>query len=111
MEKGYFVGIYDPVDVRRNILESSKDIIESMQTVEILNKLRKEKMLLFQEMKTIMKELDLLVTRLKSKVPKSYLRTKKTDKRQIIVHQGKLPPEMKKLEEQLKKIEEELTSM
>ena len=46
-EKDFFVGIHEPSDIRRNVLESSKDVVNSMQTNEILKQIRKEKLLLF----------------------------------------------------------------
>jgi len=57
-DKDYFVGIYDPLDVRRNILESSKELIKSLEGVEDLNKIRLQKLRKYKEMKMVMNELN-----------------------------------------------------
>jgi hypothetical protein len=102
-EKDFFVGIYEPIDVRRTVLESSKEIVESLQSSTNLKKIRKEKLLLYEEMRQIMSEIDMLVTRLNKKLPKSHLRKKDIKK--------EIPPEIKKLEKQLRNIETEFNKI
>jgi hypothetical protein len=121
-QEDFFVGIYDPVDVRRAILESSKEIISSLQSYEKLEKLRYEKLANINKMKTIMKELDLLITKLKTKLPKSYLRKAgemEQDKKEMVYSNRtqktkttaspSLSSDLDRLEEQMRGIEKELT--
>ena len=71
---GFFVGVYDPIDVRRNLLENSKELIKSLQSFDALLKIRHQKVKVYRETKEVMNELDLLITKLKSRLPKAHLR-------------------------------------
>ena len=64
MKDDFFVGIYDPIDVRRNILESSKEIVKSLQSHNALKILREEKLKQYKMMRQVMSELDMLMGRL-----------------------------------------------
>jgi hypothetical protein len=106
-EKDFFVGIYNPKDVKRNVLESSRQVLDSLQSNTKLKKIRYEKIKYYEQMNKIMNELDLLISRLQKKLPKSKLRknySKKTEK----THSG---PGMSKVEEQLSKIEKEFSNL
>jgi 23S rRNA-/tRNA-specific pseudouridylate synthase len=108
----FFVGVYDPVDVRRNVLESSKEIIKSLQTYDSLKKTRVTKLELYNQMNRIMKELDLLVGKMQKKLPKSHLRKAiETGKVTRNSKNEKLPAELEKLQDQLKAVEKELSSL
>ncbi|MBN2368569.1 hypothetical protein JXC34_06115 [Candidatus Woesearchaeota archaeon] len=109
MKDGFFVGIYDPIDVRRNLLENSKEIVKSLQYYDKLKEIRSNKLMLFQEMKTVMEELDLLVTKLKEKLPKSHLRKVQEEKEKHSPE--KFSSELDQLEKQLRIIENELSGM
>jgi len=106
-EKDFFVGIYDPADVRRNLLESSKEVVKSLQAYEKLHVIRTQKLKRFKDMKKVMNELDMLIEKLNEKLPKSHLRTA------IDVPQTRtnFSSELQKLEEQLSAVEKELSSM
>ncbi len=116
-EKDYFVGIYDPLDVRRNLLESSKEIIKSLQSYERLEKIREEKLRLYREMKRLSAELDLLVSKIKQNLPTSGLRRTLKSKQKsfssLNVSPGgkKFSSELQKLEEQLREVEKQLSFM
>ncbi|MFH2019835.1 MAG: hypothetical protein ABIJ34_00320 [archaeon] len=112
MDKTLFVGVYEPVDVRRNILEASKEIVGTLQTHEKLENLRKQKLVAYQQMKDLVSELDLLVGRLKKALPRSDMR-KAIEKPQAapVSTDRNSPAEMRKLEEQLKKIEKEFSQI
>lgn len=118
----YFVGVYDPIDVRRNLLENSKELIRSLQSFDALLKIRHQKVRAYRENKEIMSELDLLITKLKSKLPKSHLRKaieKKRPKRVMSLGSStnlksdsreKFVSELKKLELEMKNIEKEISA-
>lgn len=115
-EEEYFVGIYDPLDVRRNVLESSKEIIKSLQAFDNIEKIREEKLKMYKEMRRIMAELDLIVSKLKSRLPKSYIRKptsalalKKPASAPVGVAQ-KFSSELERLEQALRSVERELSS-
>ena len=105
---GFFVGIYDPVDVRRNILESSRLIVNSLLSYSKLEKIRTQKILMLRGMKKTMKELDMLVSKLQERLPETHLRyaTEKT----ATDSPEKLGLLLGKLEEELRKVESDLSS-
>lgn len=115
MEDDYFVGIYDPLDVRRNILESSKHIIKSLECHDTIEKIRHEKVKSVKEMRKIMSELELLSSKLKNRMPKKDIRKVDPEKKEDDAnfdhaHQNtRFTQELKKLEEQLRGIEKELS--
>ena len=73
-QKDFFVGIYEPKDVRRNILECSKEVVDSLQIYESLTKIRSNKLKCYKEIRVLVDELHLLVSRLEKGLPKSHLR-------------------------------------
>ena len=105
-KKDFFVGIYNPRDVKRSVLESSKQILDSMQSNPNLKKIRAEKIKYYEKMTKVMYELDLLISRLQKRFPKSKLRKSYPKKAQTGSQ-----PEMTKLEEQLNKVEKEFSSL
>lgn len=112
-----FVGIPEPLDVRRNLLESSKEVIKCLQTYEKLSAIREQKLKYIKEMKRVSAELDMLITKLKQKIPQHGIRKleKKEHKEQVInelVEPKKtLKRDLKKLEEQLQEIEKQLQEL
>lgn len=117
MSEELFVGIPEPIDVRRNLLESSRDLIKCLQTYEKLELIRNQKLKYFKEMKRVSAELDLLITKLKQKIPKQGIRKlEKTEQKkkiteELITPNKKLKSDLKKLEEQLQEIEEQLKNL
>lgn len=112
-EKDFFVGIHEPLDVRRNLLECSREIVNSLKSNEKITRIRKEKLHNFEKMKTIMSELDLIISQLKTKLPKSNLR-KSLDNNRIPIVSAKTTSstaEMKELDNQLKDIEKEFSKI
>ncbi len=66
----FFVKIDDPVELRRNILESSRDLIYNLQIYQRIIALHKEKLALIDRFNVIPDEIILLVKKLKEKLPK-----------------------------------------
>lgn len=115
MAESYFVGIYDPIDVRRNILESSKEIVKSLQSFEKIESIREEKLKTIKDMKKIMAELELLISKLADKLPKTKLRkaiekTADNLQKNTAPTPGRFSSELEKLESQLRLVEKELSS-
>ena len=76
----FFVGIKEPAEVRRAILESSKEALQSLQQYEKFKSVRIEKTKEILRIKRIFKELDNLVLKLKAKIPKTDLRVRTAEK-------------------------------
>jgi hypothetical protein len=115
-DERYFVGVNNHLEVRRNILESSRDMIQTMQSYEKVKAIREAKLKRLRQLRTVVKELDLLMARLQEQLPKTNLRAamvepapsamkvhakNKKDKREV--------NEIERLESQLKEIEQELS--
>jgi len=73
-EEIFYVGIRDPIEIRRSLLESSKDMVHSLQRFERFKSVRKEKHESIQELKELMGHIKKLVTQLKSVLPENDLR-------------------------------------
>lgn len=118
---GFFVGVYDPIDVRRNLLENSKELIKSLQSFDTLLKIRHQKVRAYRETREVMNELDLLIAKLKSGLPKAHLRKAIEKKRPKRIMSTRIPTdsksdsrerfisELKKLEREMKNIEKEIS--
>jgi hypothetical protein len=72
----FFVGIGDPVIIRRNLLLSSKSIIDSLKRQEGIVDLRLRKENYLVEFKRVMDEIIILNKKLRSHLPKVPLREK-----------------------------------
>jgi hypothetical protein len=114
MGDDYFIGVYEPLDVRRNLLESSRQAIRSLECHEKIEKIRTEKLKCIREMKRVMSELEMLSLKLKQRMPKFNFRKadpeKDQEKEELHIHGStKFSHELKALEEQLRSIEKELS--
>ncbi len=69
-EEPVYVGIEKPIEVRRAILESSKNLIKLLQKGERVRENKKHKQELILQVKEIQKEIMKLVAQLKSQMPK-----------------------------------------
>jgi DNA repair exonuclease SbcCD ATPase subunit len=75
-EDAFFVGVRDPVEVRRTILEASREAVHFLQRYERLKKVREEKLALVDQLRADVKELRALVNKLKRSLPKTHMRVK-----------------------------------
>jgi len=91
-EKNLYVGIKDPVEMRRSLLESSRTIIKSLKRYEKTKAIRNEKLFLMNKLSGLVKEIMQLDAELKSKLPKKHAKLpnfrKKNDKPK---KKGKVP--------------------
>ena len=128
-EQVFYVGIKDPIEIRRSILESSKEMLQYLQRAERFKEVRKEKAEMTKELKENMKEIQKLVRKLKSSLPSTGLRAKapkktKPEKKEKVMPvekdiQKELEPiekpkemnELEKLEAELGEIESRLTKL
>ena len=127
----YFVGIKDPRDIRRSILESSKDLIQTLQQFERFKQVRKEKDQEMRHLKSLVSEIRTLSGKLKNNLPKTNMRIKlkkeksaaakkrKTQSKKAapkkVIHKPAVETtaftDFDKLENELDKIEERLSKL
>ncbi len=135
----FFVGIRDPVEVRRNLLESTRDVVQTLQRFERFKQVRDEKQQEVAGLREQVKEINRLVNKLKSSLPKTKLRIKlheeaavaekkrkeleekkaagkKKEEKQIVKKEEQLPAkreltEIEKLERELGEIEGRLSNL
>ncbi len=135
-EPAYVVQVNDPKMLRRDILESLREIIIFMQGYERFRKIQEEKVALFGSLKKDVRELNgLIETKLKVYLPKGKLKSVKSasssstvmeKSREVVEEEEPLPPkteekpvftprretpyrsELDELESQLKEIEGQL---
>ncbi len=73
---GFFVGLHDTKDLKRALLESTRDTIMFMQKYENILKIRKEKNEAIDHLKKLVKEINKMVSSLKQKLPESEIHRK-----------------------------------
>ncbi len=70
-----YMGISNPVDVRRSILECARDMVHFLQMFEKFRVIREEKKEAAAILKKQIKELNTLVNKFKAALPKTNIRT------------------------------------
>ncbi|MBW2967793.1 hypothetical protein KY362_04865 [Candidatus Woesearchaeota archaeon] len=110
VESQYFAQIRDPVEIRRSILGSSRQIITVLQRYEHIKALRVKKLEKITKLRALNKEINLAVAKLKQKFPAVEMRVK-------VGHEEKHPRrasgsrqvnELQKLEDELRQIEHKI---
>lgn len=120
-DEQYFVLVHNPLELRRQILESSKKTIHCLQCYQRLILIRHKKQLEIRKLEELNKELQYLSKKVKEYIPdykgaliEEVIKSKKTTtKKQIIVQPQPKPvlkekTELEKLEDSLAQIEKEL---
>ncbi|MBW2986943.1 hypothetical protein KY336_00180 [Candidatus Woesearchaeota archaeon] len=114
----FYVGVSDPAELRKDVLESIKDIIVIMKTYENFKAIRVAKAKQVAHLKEIIAQIMLLNNKLKRELPKTRIRAKpekeikafemKKIEKKVPVHKKKMS-EIEKLETELADIEKKLT--
>jgi len=78
-----FVEVHQPEEVRRNILESIKDIVENLQRFEKFKDIRKEKIDNINKLGKNVKQINGLMTNLKNSLPKTQIRAMKVASKNV----------------------------
>ena len=126
-EKGFYVGISNPVDVRRNILETSKEIIHVLKRYENFHHIKEAKRAEMNKFRSMVDEINQLMLRLKTSLPPVRMEdlprreaaetTRKAAepvavKRAKAMQEGTAPSsELDRLEQELGKIEDKLKGL
>src|SRR5574341_664684 len=69
-EEMFFVGIRDPVELRKELLTSSKNLIDSLRRYEAFKDLKEEKLRHIIELKRVFDELLVLNRKLRGHLPR-----------------------------------------
>ncbi len=78
-EEALYVNVKKPLELRRNILEASKDVLYTLQKLERIKQLRKEKNELIKTLKVQIGEINILTTKLAEHLPEMTFSTKKRE--------------------------------
>ncbi|MFW5745960.1 MAG: hypothetical protein ACOCWQ_00225 [Nanoarchaeota archaeon] len=73
-DEPFYIGVHNPKDLRRNVLETSKDVISILKQYEYIKQVRKEKRELMEDLDGVMKEIRTSMNKLKKTLPKTQLR-------------------------------------
>ncbi|HLC64799.1 MAG TPA: hypothetical protein VJI46_01595 [Candidatus Nanoarchaeia archaeon] len=120
----YFVSVGNPEELRKNILEASKDLLEGLARYERFKAVRQEKLEAIRTLRLDLKRTALLITKLKSHLPSVEVSAPRVSvpkkavakaerKAEVKKEQTKTPKtsELEKLEAELDDIEKKLGGM
>lgn len=110
-EEPFYVGIREPVEIRRNLLESSKAILQNLQRYEKIKSIREEKVKTLNKLKKAMGELKTLHAQLKKALPDKGLRAVKVKSPKAKKVKKEKEDEIKSLEKELNEVERELSKL
>jgi len=112
--KGFYVGVKEPVSLRRSLLESSKSVIQGLKDYEKLKSIREEKHKNVLKFRNKINEILVLLSDLKEHLPQHELgenvnikrkaeKTKKGKKAEIKTDEiGRLEQDLAEIESRLK---------
>jgi len=107
----FFVEVRDPVDVKRNVLESQKEIIEDLQRYENIKVLREKKLEEIDKLRGMLKELLKIISDLKAALPKTMLRETVKIKRKSKAEEKKAEEKKSKEAEQEKEARKPMSEL
>lgn len=111
----FFVHVKDSVEIRRSILESSRQTVKLLQRFELIRQVRVQKAQMTVQLRKNFKELTVLVNKLKTEMPKVNTRVKPKQESKAKCKEVKLSNQgkgtLRQLEEELKGIENKLNRM
>lgn len=111
MEDRFFVGIADSAQVRKELLTSSKDILDALKRYEVLKRIRSEKVVKIADVKRVFEELLLLNKKLRGKLPTIAIK-ESLETPQVSQNARDLPKnKVDVLEKELSRIESRLSSL
>ncbi len=74
----YFIGLGDPVELRRNVLEPTREVIQFLQSYEEFKKVKEEKTFTIGLLKEDLREIKLTINKLRRLLPRSKLKAERT---------------------------------
>jgi len=113
MEEIYYVNIKSSHDLRRGILETSKQVIEALHKYEKFKKFRADRIRALEELILNFREINELAAQIKVDMPK--IKLPKASKAKKDVPEEEIIPEHKKFahesEDELKKLEDAISQI
>ena len=116
--KGFYVGVKEPVSLRRSLLESSKSVIQGLKDYEKLKSIREERHKKILEFRDKINEIIVLLSGLKEHLPKHelkedvYVKSKAEKTNKGKTRKTKIKTDdVERLEKDLAEIESRLKSM
>ncbi|RLE44291.1 hypothetical protein DRJ19_00700 [Candidatus Woesearchaeota archaeon] len=124
-ESPLYVGIEDPIALRRQLLEATRDILQYLKRYEEFKRVREEKLELISRIRDLSDEIGKLIWKIKKLLPKTGVRLPKKkieleearllEETKPRIRKTKIPkPElsmMEKIEKELSAIEEKLARL
>lgn len=120
-ENIFFVEVHEPAEIRRNILETLKEIVENLQRFEKFKEIRKDKLEQIAKLGRIIREINKLIPQLKTGLPEIKVRAAKPEHIRVPKKKAESKSEeevkerpiseMQKLEAELSEIEEKLGNL
>lgn len=115
-KSNFYVGLKNDTDIRRNILESSKGIVNCLQNFHKFENIRQKKLAEILKLRSLIREIQSLSLQFKKGMPslteEPVPRPKVAKVRQTrVVEQQQASDDMEKLESDLSKIEAKLRSL
>lgn len=104
MSQDYFVGIEQPIEVRRNILESSRSVLKGLQAYEDLAEIRSNKIKITLLFRSQLKDVQSSIRKVRSALPKIQASTSSVKSKASVT-----PKAVKAIESELESIEKELS--
>lgn len=108
----FFVRIESPSEFRKTLIESRRDVVQTLEKYEMLRAIRVQKVKYMADLKNVIKDVQVMLGKLKEALPKTKLREKLTKKASIKILRSspskKASSELDELEQELKKIQSKL---
>ena len=105
-EEQLFAGISEPTELRRELLNSTKMVIDSLKKFERISIIRNQKMQFLSELTKVMREINTLNKKLNQGLPKTNVKPKPAATK-IIEEKTKLAD----LEDELARVEQKLQGL
>jgi hypothetical protein len=113
-EEKYYVNIREPAELRRNLLETSRQVILALQRYENFKLKRAKKHDLIDKLRSNFREINELIAKLKKELPQTKIARKMTFQREAKPAAVSIPKgrkEIADLEKELREIENKLRSL
>lgn len=95
-ENLFYVGVKNPAELRRNLLEASKDVLELMRRYDYIMELKQKRLQKMNQLKDISRDITKLCNKLKLTLPSVDTVAKESEKR-IRVTGKQMRPEQKEV--------------
>ena len=111
-KENFFVGIGNPVNVRRLLLNSSKDVLDALKDYENFGFLKEEKARYIIELKKVVDEVLVLNKKMRSHLPKTPLQAPPVRTAPSRSHDKKAPePKISRVASKMDELETELSKV